>query len=73
MDAIHIVTPVPEHAKMELASLNADKHTACTIPMAMTVEDCQAIVQAKRRAKKVYMMMETALYTREFLYGLELA
>jgi len=73
VDAIHIVTPVPEHAKMELASLNASKHTACTIPMAMTVEDCKAIVEAKRIAKKVYMMMETALYTREFLYGLQLA
>lgn len=73
VDAIHIVTPVPEHAQMTLASLNAGKHTACTIPMAMTVEDCRAIVEARRRAGKVYMMMETALYTREFLYGLKLA
>jgi predicted dehydrogenase len=73
VDAIHVVTPVPEHAKMTLASLNANKHTACTIPMAMTVEDCKAIVEAKRKANKVYMMMETALYTREFLYGLKLA
>ena len=73
VDAIHVVTPVPEHAKMTLASLNAFKHTACTIPMAMTVEDCKSIVEAKKRANKVYMMMETALYTREFLYGLKLA
>ena len=73
VDAIHVVTPVPEHAKMTLASLNANKHTACTIPMAMTVEDCKAIVEAKRKSGKVYMMMETALYTREFLYGLQLA
>jgi len=73
VDAIHIVTPVPDHARMELASLNAGKHTACTIPMAMTVEDCTAIVAAKRKSGKVYMMMETALYTREFLYGLHLA
>lgn len=73
VDAIHIVTPVPEHARMTLASLNANKHTACTIPMAMTVEDCKAIVEAKRKSGKVYMMMETALYTREFLYGLQLA
>ncbi len=73
VDAIHIVTPVPEHAKMTIASLNANKHTACTIPMAMTVEDCKAIVEAKKKANKVYMMMETALYTREFLYGLNLA
>lgn len=73
VDAIHVVTPVPEHAKMTIASLNANKHTACTIPMAMTVDDCKAIVEAKRRVGKVYMMMETALYTREFLYGLQLA
>jgi len=73
VDAIHVVTPVPDHARMVLASLNANKHTACTIPMAMTVEDCKAIVEAKRKAGKVYMMMETALYTREFLYGLQLA
>ncbi|WP_341840179.1 Gfo/Idh/MocA family oxidoreductase [Chitinophaga caseinilytica] len=73
VDAIHIVTPVPEHARMTLASLNAGKHTACTIPMAMTVEDCTAIVEARRKSGKVYMMMETALYTREFLYGLKLA
>jgi predicted dehydrogenase len=73
VDAIHVVTPVPEHAKMTIASLNAGKHTACTIPMAMTKEDCKAIVEAKRKAGKVYMMMETALYTREFLYGLKLA
>jgi predicted dehydrogenase len=73
VDAIHIVTPVPEHAKMTLASLNAGKHTACTIPMAMTVDDCKAIVEARKKSGKVYMMMETALYTREFLYGLHLA
>jgi predicted dehydrogenase len=73
VDAIHIVTPVPDHAKMTLASLNANKHTACTIPMAMTEEDCKAIVAAKKKSNKVYMMMETALYTREFLYGLKLA
>ncbi len=73
VDAIHVVTPVPEHARMTLASLNANKHTACTIPMAMTAEDCKSIVEAKKKANKVYMMMETALYTREFLYGLQLA
>lgn len=73
VDAIHVVTPVPEHAKMTIASLNANKHTACTIPMAMTVADCKAIVEAKKNTNKVYMMMETALYTREFLYGLKLA
>jgi predicted dehydrogenase len=69
IDIIHVVTPVYEHAKMTVASLEAGKHTACTIPMATTVEDCRAIVNARKKSNKVYMMMETSIYTREFLYA----
>ncbi len=68
IDAIHIVTPILEHAKQSLDSLNAGKHTACTVPMATSLEECKAIVEAKNKMNKVYMMMETAIYTREFLY-----
>jgi len=36
--------------------------------MATTVEECLKIAEARRKAGKVYMMMETAVYTREFLF-----
>lgn len=72
IDAIHIVTPIMEHAKQSLAALEAGKHTACTVPMATTVEELKELVKAKNKAKKVYMMMETAIYTREYLYAKEL-
>ncbi len=72
LDAIHVVTPVLEHYPMVMASLNAGKHTACTIPMATTVQQCMDIVEATRSSGKVYMMMETALYTREYLYAKQL-
>lgn len=72
IDAIHIVTPIMEHAKQSLAALQAGKHTACTVPMATTVAELQELVKAKNKAKKVYMMMETAIYTREYLYAKEL-
>ncbi len=72
VDAIHVVTPVPYHAEMTLESLKAGKHVACTVPMAASVKDCIEIVKARRAAGKVYMMMETAAYTREFLYVKEL-
>ena len=36
--------------------------------MAISVEDCLAIAKAKKAADKVYMMMETVLYSREYLY-----
>ncbi len=72
LDAVHINTPIAAHAPMSLAALNAGKHTACTVPMATTVEECLQIVEAERRSGKKYMMMETAVYTREFLYAREL-
>ncbi len=68
LDAIHVVTPVMDHYPMVMDSLNANKHAACTIPMATTVQQCKDIVNATQKSGKVYMMMETALYTREFLF-----
>jgi len=72
IDAVHINTPILEHAKQSLAALEAGKHTASTVPMGTTLEELKAIIKAKKKVKKVYMMMETAIYTREFLYVKEL-
>jgi predicted dehydrogenase len=72
IDAIHIVSPIMDHAPMAIESLNAGKHCACTVPMAVNIAGLVSIVKAKRKAEKVYMMMETAVYTREFLYVREL-
>ena len=69
VDAVHINTPIAAHAPMSLAGLNAGKHVACTVPMATTVDECVKLVEAERRNGKVYMMMETAVYTREFLFA----
>ena len=72
LDAVHINTPIAAHAWMSKAGLDAGKHVACTVPMATTVDECVAIVEAERKSGKVYMMMETAVYTREYLYAKEL-
>ncbi len=67
-DAVHLVTPIPLHAKQTVAVLESGKHCACTVPMATNIEDLRDIVTAQRKSKKNYMMMETAVYTRHFLY-----
>ncbi|HET9796704.1 MAG TPA: Gfo/Idh/MocA family oxidoreductase [Gemmatimonadaceae bacterium] len=72
VDAVHINTPIAAHAPMALAALRAGKHVACTVPMATTVVECLEIVRTARETKRSYMMMETAVYTREFLYAQEL-
>ncbi len=72
IDAVHINTPIPDHARQSIAALEAGKHVACTVPMATTVAECQAIVAAAKRSGRRYMMMETVVYSREFLRVREL-
>jgi predicted dehydrogenase len=72
VDAVHINSPIPDHAAQSLAGLKAGKHVACTVPMATTIDECKQIVEAQRKAGKVYMMMETVVYSREYLFVKEL-
>jgi predicted dehydrogenase len=72
IDAIHINTPIPNHAEQSIAALQAGKHVACTVPMANSVADCQKIVELTESTGLKYMMMETVVYAREFLYMKEL-
>src|SRR5262245_464310 len=72
VDAVHINSPIHLHASQSLAALKAGKHVACTVPMATEVEECLKIAQAQRASGRKYMMMETTVYSREFLYVREL-
>lgn len=72
VDAVHINSPIHLHAPQSIAALRAGKHVACTVPAATTVDECREIVRAARESRKNYMMMETAIYTREFLFIREL-
>ena len=68
IDAVHINTPIPDHAEQSIKALEAGKHVACTVPMATTIEDCERIVLAAEAAGRNYMMMETVVFSREFLF-----
>lgn len=72
IDAVHINTPIPDHARQSIRALEAGKHVACTVPMATTVEDCRRIVELTESTGLTYMMMETVVYAREFLFMKEL-
>lgn len=72
IDAVHINSPIPNHAEQSLKALRAGKHVACTVPMATTVDECLEIVRTCRETGKKYMMMETVVYAREFLFVKEL-
>jgi predicted dehydrogenase len=72
IDAVHINSPIADHAPQSIAALRAGKHVASTVPAATTVDECHHIVEEQRRSRKVYMMMETVVYSREYLFVKEL-
>src|SRR6266699_6763601 len=65
VDAVHINSPIPDHAPQSIAALKAGKHVACTVPMGVSIDECRQIVELQRKAGRVYMMMETVVYSRE--------
>lgn len=69
IDAVHVATPVRFHVEHVLAVLGAGKHCACAVPMAMSLEDIDRIIDAQRASGRTYMMMETMVYGREYLYA----
>ena len=67
-DAVHVLVPVPLHADVAVAVLEAGKHCACAVPMALELDDLTRVVEAERASGKRYMMMETTVYGREYRY-----
>jgi predicted dehydrogenase len=72
IDFVHINSPIPDHAPQAIAALKAGKHVMCTVPMATSVEDCRQIVELVAKTGLKYMMAETVVYAREFLFVREL-
>lgn len=72
VDFVHINSPIPDHAPQSIAALKAGKHVMCTVPMATSVDECRQIVELVQKTGKKYMMAETVVYAREFLFVKEL-
>lgn len=68
IDVVHINSPIPDHGRQSIAALEAGKHVACTVPMATSVDECRRIVELCRKTGLRYMMMETVVYSREYLF-----
>jgi predicted dehydrogenase len=72
VEAVHINSPIDDHAWMSIEALKAGKHVSSTVPMARTVEECRQVVAAQKSSGKKYMMAETTVYSREYLFVKEM-
>ena len=71
-DALHLFTPVSTHATLTLKILNAGKHCAVAVPMALKLEELEQIIALQEKTGLNYMMMETMVYGRHYFYAREL-
>ncbi|TFD99890.1 Gfo/Idh/MocA family protein [Jeotgalibacillus sp. R-1-5s-1] len=65
VDAVTICTPNKFHADIAIAALQAGKHVLCEKPMAMSTEECEAMIQAADAAGKILMIAYHYRHTKE--------
>jgi predicted dehydrogenase len=56
IDAVSVMTSNATHSEITVAALDAGKHVLCEKPMAMNLEECEAMVEAARRTSKKLML-----------------
>ena len=62
IDFVYTATPWHWHTPVMLAALRAGKHCGSEVPIALTVDDCWALVDASERAQRHCLLMENCCY-----------
>lgn len=72
IDAVYIALPNSMHAEYTIRAAKAGKHVLCEKPMATTVNDAQAMINACKAAKKRLMIAYRCQYEPTNLRAIEL-
>lgn len=64
LDLVFTATPWRLHAPVCLAAMNAGKHAATEVPMALTIDECWDLVETSERTGRHCVMMENCCYDR---------
>lgn len=64
IDAVSVCTANHTHAAITIQALQAGKHVLCEKPMATTLEDCQAMVDAANKTGKVLVIGQNQRLTK---------
>ena len=71
IDLVDICTPTHLHAPMALAALKAGKHVLVEKAIALTTDDADAMVEAARKAGKLFMVAHVLPFMPEFRFAAE--
>jgi predicted dehydrogenase len=73
VDVIYIILPNGLHAEYSIRGAQAGKHIMCEKPMAVTVAECQAMIDAAKKAERKLMVAYRAQYEPFNLAAIQLA
>ncbi|WP_394218161.1 Gfo/Idh/MocA family protein [Halobacillus trueperi] len=65
VDAVTICTPNKFHAEISIAALEAGVHVLCEKPMAITTEECEAMMEAAKKNDRLLSIAYHYRYTPE--------
>ena len=68
LDVVDITLPTPLHPKMTIAALEAACHVLCEKPMALTLKDCDAMLDAARKARRVLLVAQCVRFFPEYAW-----
>ncbi len=68
IDAVDICAPTHLHREISVAALGAGKHVLCEKPMALSVEDCDAMIAAGKAAGRVLMVAQVIRFWPEYVW-----
>lgn len=66
VEAVDLCTPTHLHAPLAVEALRAGKHVLVEKPMALTTEDCQAMIAAAKQAGRVLMVAQVLRFFPEY-------
>jgi glucose-fructose oxidoreductase len=72
VDAVYIALPNSMHAEYTVKAANAGVHVLCEKPMAVTVEECQGMINACREARVKLMIAYRLHFEKVNLQAIEL-
>lgn len=72
VDAVSNTLPTPLHKKYTIAALNAGKHVLLEKPFALTLADCDAMIRAWHKSKRILMLAHVLRFWAEYEAIIEL-
>ncbi|EOH92500.1 hypothetical protein UAW_03020 [Enterococcus haemoperoxidus ATCC BAA-382] len=72
IEALLIATPNDSHKELAIQALQAGKHVVCEKPVAMNVEELDAILKVAKETGKIFMVHQNRRWDPDFLITREL-